>query len=215
MSKIMKNVVLTGKFSSSRDDLIARLCNLGIKTLGSVGEAVDTVVVGNHFNIKLNRNAKIDKAKHLNIRLISETVFVMELKTLEIKQMTESMLHLPKAPVADNQPRYDWNVGDTCWASNDEGHAISDESFEFVGDDVTLEILSLYDHDGTPMSVVRRHPQGTNKCFRVDMLRPIKSKRDKTIDRAVEASAIPQTGFLPNYHRKIIERLYDAGMLKD
>jgi len=222
----MKNVVLTGDFAAPRSAVAERAINSGIAVFGAVTKDIDTVVVGTSM---MGVSAKVQRARDLYIEVITESEFIKRLAVLEIRQMNDFVsthqcrcvdvkIQLPgeihnvniKGVVS-----YDWNVGDTCWVSNDAGYHFGDDMFEFIGDDVTLEIIALYDNDGTPMSVVRRHPQGAHQCFRVDMLRPIKSKRDKVIDRAVEASAIKQTGFLPNYHRKIIERLYDEELLKD
>lgn len=75
-----------------------------------------------------------------------------------------------------------WKVDDECWVSNEAGHGVEDDAFDMIGEDLTLKILSIYDNGETPCAVLQNVKGGANRCFRLDMLRPHKSKRGKTID---------------------------------
>ena len=180
-----KHFALTGTFSGDRQLIKTKLESMGHFVHGSIRQGTHYVVVGEKSAHVLTNNIQL--AQQLEVPVIHEKALVSTLyptpPASPSGRCVQVSIQLPGAirnVKCTGTLVYDWNVGDKCWVSNEAGQAISDEAFEFIGDDLELTILSIYDAvDGTKMAVVER---GAHHCFRLDMLRPIKSKRDKAID---------------------------------
>tara|TARA_R110000851_G_scaffold187318_1_gene337174 strand:+ start:62212 stop:63240 length:1029 start_codon:yes stop_codon:yes gene_type:complete len=102
------------------------------------------------------------------------------------------------------EPEYMPKVGEEVTVHNDLDFDMS-YGQDVIGSDV--EVLSLFNCGGVKVAAVKAHDGAY--CFRVEMLRPIQTPRERVIEKAILETD-------HNWRREdMIAHLYDIGMLKE
>ena len=102
-------------------------------------------------------------------------------------------------------------VGAIVTVVNDcDTYNISDKSADCIGAECVVMAAFERDNGEDKVKIVCvMEPTGGCHCFRLPMIRPLRTKREKAIDAACKAiGGVGEDGLL------IIERIYDAGLLK-
>ena len=107
------------------------------------------------------------------------------------------------------------SIGSIVTVANDyDMHHISDDATDCIGAECVVMAVFERDNGKNKVKMVCvMEPFGGCYCFRLHMIRPLRTEREKAIDNMKQYCEYPGSWF--NTYKPFAEALYDAGLIKE